>query len=183
MDVFDLAIKNGIRIDRLTRGRLEPIGKSGLSLALSPVKCFEKSFIIRKWPEFAQLTKIGHPAVADRFADGAGEFRVGQQQPTPRRNPIRLVVEPLRKHLGQVSNRHRAQQLGVDRCNTVGAVRSDNGQVRHSDLFLRTLLDQADAAEPLLVARMAAPNIVEKPTIDLEYYPPLPRHHFLQIAE
>src|SRR5260370_2435384 len=169
MDVFDLAIKNGIRIDRLTRGRLEPIGKSGLSLAVSPVKFFENSFIIRKLPEFAQLTKIGHPAVADRFADGAGEFRVGQQQPTPRRNPIRLVVEPLRKHLGQVSNRHRAQQLGVDRCKTVGGVRSDKDQVLHAELSLRTLLDQADAAEALLVARMAAPNIVEEAAIALKY--------------
>ena len=74
-----------------------------------------------------------------------GERRVRQQQPAPRRDAVGLVVEALGKHLGQVLDRRRAQQLGVNRGHAVGAVRADDGQVGHADLALGPFLDQAHA--------------------------------------
>jgi hypothetical protein len=59
--------------------------------------------------ELVQLTEIGHPAVADRPRDRAGQRRVRQQQPAARGDAVGLVVEALRKHLGQVLDRHCAQ--------------------------------------------------------------------------
>ena len=52
----------------------------------------------------------------------AGQRRIGQQQPAPRRDAVGLVVEALGKHLGQIFNRRRAQQLRVNRSHAVGAV-------------------------------------------------------------
>jgi hypothetical protein len=71
----------------------------------------------------------------------------------------------------------------VDRGDTVGAVRSHDSQVRHSDLFLQALLDQADAGDALLVSRIPAPDIVEKTAIDFEYDLQMPRQHLLEIVE
>ena len=87
-----------------------------------------------------------------------GERRVGQQQPAPRRDAVGLVVEALGEHLGQVLDRHRAQQLGVDCGHAVGAVRADDGQVGHADLALAALLDQAHARDAALVAGEAGPR-------------------------
>ena len=117
----------------------------GVALGLAETR--RGSCVVGKRLELAQLTEIGHPAVADGLGDRAGERRVCQQQPAPRRDAVGLVVEPLGKHLGQVLDRHRAQQLGVDRGHAVGAVRADDGQVRHADLVARPLLDQAHARD------------------------------------
>ena len=84
------------------------------------------------------------------------ERRVRQQQPAPRRDAVGLVVESLGEHLGQVLDRRRAQQLGVDGGDAVGAVRADDGQVGHADLAFAALLDQAHALDAALVAGEAA---------------------------
>src|SRR6202022_4577230 len=63
------------------------------------------------------------------------------------------------------------------------AVRADDRQVHHSNLVLRTLLDQAEAADALLVARIAAPGIVEKAAIDFENDLQMSRQHLLKVVE
>ena len=91
-----------------------------------------------------------------------GERRVGQQQPAPRRDAVRLVVEPLGEHLGEVLDRRLAQQLGVDRGDAVGAVRTDDGQVGHADLPVGPSSIEAHALDPAVVAREAVPHLVEQ---------------------
>ena len=55
----------------------------------------------------------------------------------------------------------------MDRGHSIGAVRADNRQVRHSDLALITLFDQAHALNPPLVSREARANIVEQAPVNL----------------
>ena len=49
--------------------------------------------------------------------------------------PLVLLLKRSRIHLGQILDRHRAQQPRVNRGDTVGAVRADDGQVGHADVL------------------------------------------------
>ena len=109
-----------------------------------------------------------------------GERRVGQQQPAPRRDAVGLVVEALGEHLGQVLDRRRAQQLGVDRGHAVGAVRADDGQVGHADCLRRAFLDQADARDAALVAGEAVADRIEQAAVDLVDDLQVPRQQHLE---
>ena len=132
--------KMRVRVHRLPGCRFEPIGKLRFGLALGFEEGVAKAVVVGQRLELAQLAEVGDPAVADRLGDRAGERRVRQQQPASRRDAIGLVVEPLGKHLGQILDRHRAQQLGVNCGHAVGAVRADDGQVGHADLAPAGLL-------------------------------------------
>ena len=114
----------------------------------------------RSWLE------IGDPAVADGLGDELGQVGIGQQQPAPRRDAVGLVVEALRIHLGEILDGARAQQPRVDRGHAVGAVRADDGQIRHAHLPASPSLDKAHAFQADLIARKALPDLVEKTTID-----------------
>ncbi len=110
----------------------------------------------------------------------SGQRRIGQQQPAPRRDAVGLVAEALGKHLGQILDRRRAQQLGMDRRHAVGAVRADDRQVGHAHVLVRAFLDQADALDAAFVAREAGANVVEQPAIDFKNDLEVPRHHHLE---
>ena len=71
----------------------------------------------------------------------------------------------------------------MDRRNAIGAVRADDRQICHTDLVLRPLLDQADALDAALVARKAAPHVVEEAPVDLVDDLKLSRQHLLEIAQ
>ena len=139
-----------------------------LRLAPGLAKRVAKGLVVGERLELAQSAEIDHPAVADRLCDGCGERRVRQQQPTTRGDAVGLVVEPLRKHVGQVFDRHRAQQPGVNRRHSIGAVRADDGQIGHPDFALGAFLDEAHAPHALLVARKPHSDRIEEAAIDLE---------------
>ena len=81
-----------------------------------------------------------------------------------RRGVTPLVL--LLKRSGNISARSlhggRAQQRGVNRGHAVRAVRADDGEVGHADMFGRALLDQARARDAALVAGKAAPHVIER---------------------
>ena len=131
-------------------------------------------------PEVGQFPKVGHPAVANGFGDDASESRVCQQQPAPWGHAVGLVVEPFRKHLGQVFYGQPAQQLRVNRRDPVGAMRAGNSKVGHANPALGAVLDQAHALDALLIARKAGSHGVEKATVDLENYLQMSRQHHLE---
>ena len=54
----------------------------------------------------------------------------------------------------------------MQRGNAIGAVRSDDGQVRHANLPRRALLDEAGARYTSFVPREPGPNLVEKASVD-----------------
>ena len=96
-----------------------------------------------------------------------GEPGVGQQQPAPRGDAVGLVVEPLGEQPGEVPQHGLPQQPGVELGDAVGAVRPDDRQVRHPDLLLRALLDQADPRNAAVVAGRLRADLVEEPAVDL----------------
>ena len=132
VDALDLAIKDGVRIHGLPGGGFEPLGELSFGLALGLAEVVAKAPVVGQRFELAQLGQVGDPAVANGRGDRAGQGGVRQQQPAARRDAVGLVTEALGKHLGQVLDRHRAQQLRVDRGHAVGAVRPDDRQVRHA---------------------------------------------------
>ena len=50
----------------------------------------------------------------------------------------------------------------MDGGDAVGAVRADDGEIRHPDLALAALLDEAHALDAALVAREAGPHLLER---------------------
>ena len=113
--------------------------------------------------------------------DRCGRAR-GFASSSQRRGVTPLVL--LLKRSGKSSARSlsvvRAQQLGVDRGDAVGAVRAHDGEMRHAHVLLGTLLDQAHALDALLVAREARAHVVEQAPVDLVDDLELPRQQQLE---
>ena len=105
-----------------------------LGVPLGSADGIPEALVVNERLELLQLGKIRDPAVADGLGDDPGKGRVGQQQPTPWGHAVGLVAEALRKHVGEVLDRHRAQQVGMDRGDAVRAVRADDGEIGHPDL-------------------------------------------------
>ena len=101
-------------------------------------------------------------------ADRLGEGRIGEAEPAPRRDPVGLVVEALRKSFGEVAHRRLAQKFGMDRGYAVRAVGADDRQVRHANLLHLPFLDQARPSRAPGVAGEAGADVVEQPAVDLE---------------
>ena len=57
--------------------------------------------------------------------------------------------------------------LRVNGRHSIGAVRANNGKVRHADFALAAFFHEADALHTPLVAWEAKPNFIEQPTVDL----------------
>ena len=169
------------RIHCLPGGGSEPVGKLRFGSALGLEEGGAKIAVVGQRFQPAQLAEVGYPAVADGLGDGARERGIRQQQPAARRDAVGLVVEPLRKHLGQIFHRHCAQQSGMNRGHTVGAVRADDGQIRHPDLAPRdAFFDQADSRDSVLVSGETGSDVVKQPTIDFINDFQVPRHHELE---
>ena len=93
----------------------------------------------------------------------------GLASSSQRRGVTPLVL--LLKRSGNISAKSFSdrvlQQLGVNGGDAVGAVRADDGQVRHAHLPHRRLLDQAHALRRGLVAGIARLHVVEEAAVDL----------------
>ena len=169
VDALDLAVEDRVR-DPPSAPRSIGASRRSADLAarLAARNASRKPASSASGLSLASSAEVGDPAVADGLGDDAGERRVRQQQPAPRRDAVGLVAEALGEHLGQVLHRGRAQQRGVDRGHAVRAVRADDGEVGHADVLGRAFLDQAHARDAALVAGEAAPDVVEQAAVDLE---------------
>src|SRR4029077_1908226 len=127
--------------------------------------------------------EIADPCISDGIGDRAGECRVAKQQPAPGCDSIGLVIETFGEHLSQVFDGYRAKQFGVNGGNSVGAVRTDNGQVCHSNLALSTLLDYARAHCASFIPRETTPNLVDQAPVNLKDDFQMTREHVLKPRE
>src|SRR5207248_752191 len=100
----DLTIKYAVRIDLHSHGGLQVRRELLLRGLLGLTKPRPKRRVVRKWNQAEELTEIRYPTVANRLGHEAGELRVGQHQPAARRDPVRLIVEALGEHLGEVGD-------------------------------------------------------------------------------
>ena len=91
---------------------------------------------------------------------------LASRQPAARRDAVGFIVESFGKHGREIRHHSLFEQLRMQRGHAVGAVRADDGQMRHANLPGRALLDQADALDPPGVAGIPHANIVEKAAID-----------------
>ena len=148
VNAFDLAVEDRVRIDYNLGVPLDPVDEPRLGGALGRENRGPKHRVVGQRAQFLQPREVGDPPVADGGGDRLGERRIGEPEPAPRRHPVGLVAEPLGEGLREVADRRLTQKLGMDRRHAVGAVRSDNGEIRHPDALLLPLLDQADPRRP-----------------------------------
>src|SRR5262245_64388429 len=106
MDALDLAIEDAVWVYRFAGCPLEPVGKLRLGFALGFAKLVAQSLVTRQRLQFAQLAKIGPPALADGVGDRLRKRRVRHQQPTARCDTIGLVTETPGIHIGQILDRY-----------------------------------------------------------------------------
>src|SRR5262245_37371757 len=168
MDPLDLAIEDAIRIHRFAGCALEPVGKVRFGLTLGFAKLVSQSFVAYQRLQFAQLAKIGHPALADGFGDRLRKRRVRHQQPAARRDAVGFVAETLKIQFGQILDRYRAQQPRMNRGDTVGAVRADDGEIGHTDVLAGTLLNETYPLDSSLITWKSFPDFVQQPAINLK---------------
>ena len=100
-------------------------------------------------------------------------------QPAPGCDSIRFVVETFRKDFRKIFERGLTQQLGVNLCHPVGAVRTYDRQIGHTKLLGSTvpLFNKAHAMNPFLVARKTSANIAQKTAVDFIDDLELPGQH------
>ena len=146
---------------------LSQTAKRALAARLARRKPSQEGRVVRQGDDLLELGEVGHPAVADRVGDQAGQVGVGQEEPAPGRHAVGLVVEPLGEDLGEVGDDGRPQQPRVDLGHAVGAVRADDRQVGHADPLFGPLGDQADTRDAAGIVGVAGANVVQEAAVDL----------------
>ena len=146
---------------------LSQSAKRALASRLALRTASRKRRVVGQRLQLAQLGEVGDPAVADRLGDTPAS--AGLASSSQRRGVTPLVL--LLKRSGNISARSLTvvvrSRLGMDRGDAVGAVRADDREIGHADLALGAFLDQAHARDAALIARKAAPHLVEKAAVDL----------------
>ena len=82
--------------------------------ALDSLELRLKAGIRRMGFEPPQSIEIGDPAFSDRGADQVCQRRICLQQPSPLRNAVGLVVEPLGKELKKIRRQRCLDQFGMN---------------------------------------------------------------------
>ena len=126
------------------------------------------------------MPQIGYPFIAYRFGNRARQRLVRDQQPPAWRDAVGLVVETVRKHLGQISHCRRAEQLRVKSGYTIGAVRADDCEIRHADVLAGAFFDHARACNPAFVTGESCSNAIEQAAVDLVNDFELTREHMFK---
>ena len=94
--------------------------------------------------------------------------------------PLVLLLNRSGEQRGEVGHDGSLEQLRVNRRHAVGAVRADDGEVRHADLLRLALLDEAYARDPSVVAGETGANVVKEAAIDFVDDLELSRQHHLE---
>src|SRR5262249_12013855 len=100
----------------------EPVSELTLRFPLGIAESGPEVRISGQRFKLAQFTEIGNPTVADGVGDGSRERGICQQQPPPRCDSIRFIIEPLWKDFRQVPDCRFTQQFGVNCGYTIRAV-------------------------------------------------------------
>ena len=164
----------------LPGGGLEPVGEPHLGLALGRANRGAERLVSGQRLELLELVEIDDPAVADGVGDHRGERRIREQEEAPLRDAVGLVVEPVGEERGEVGHDGPLEQLRVNRRHAVGAVRADDGEVRHADLLRLALLDEAHARDASVIAGETGAHVVEEAAVDFVDDLELPRQHHLE---
>src|SRR5687767_131894 len=164
---LDLTIEDGIKAN-LDAGFLEDDrGQLPLVLQLRPPPLGAKRRVFRQRNQTAQNFEIGDPTFAQTVADQFRKLRIAKQQPAALGDAIGLVVETFRIELKEISKQFLLENSRVQTRHAVDRMAADDGEVRHAQLFLRALLNQRHAPEPLRVCRETALHFFQKTPVDL----------------
>ena len=68
VNAFDLAVKDRVGIDDLTRGSLEPVGECNLGLAFRVAKLLAEAGVVGQGQQIAELRQVADPVFADLLA-------------------------------------------------------------------------------------------------------------------
>ena len=183
VDALDLAVEDRARIDGDVRGRFQPVRETRLGLRLGLADGVAKARIVGERLQPGEVSEVGDPAVADRLGDAAGQGRVGQQEPAPRRHAVGLVVEALGKQVGQVLHGHGTQQARMDGGDAVGAVRAHDGEVGHPDVAIAALLDEAHLPGALALVGKPRPHLIQETLVDIQDDLEMARQHQLEPSQ
>jgi tetratricopeptide (TPR) repeat protein len=120
------------------------------------------------------------PGRANPSSDRLTQARVGAEHPAARGDAVRFIVKSLGKHGREIRDHPPFEQLRMQCGHPVGAVRPDDGEMRHADSFWRAFFDQAHACGTCGVVREPRPHDVQEAAVDLVDDVQLPRQEQLE---
>ncbi len=151
VDTLDLDVEHSARIDPGVHLLAQYIGQRFLVGPLHAQEFLLKGAVVGKGIKVAQRFGIVHETVANRLADQREQPRIALHQPAAEGDAIRLVVDPRRIEIVQVSKDRDLHQIGMQRRHAIDAVRSGKGQIAHPHPPVAALVDQGDGANPMVV--------------------------------
>ncbi|MCY1399398.1 hypothetical protein D9M71_144520 [compost metagenome] len=105
-------------------------------------------------------------AVAEGFAQQAGQLGVGLEQPAAEGHAVGLVADPRRIQAVQVAEHRLAHQLGVQRRHAVHRMRAEERQRAHAHAPAVVLLDQRHRAQQAEVVDVLGAQRVDVVGVD-----------------
>ena len=163
---FDLDIKHriGRNVDPGFAG--DELGQQLLVLLLGGAESLPKDGVIHERFQLPKLIQIGDPLVADVLGNQMGKSRIGAEEPAPGGDAVGFVVEFLRPQFREIPQHLVLQKLGVEFGDAVHRAGAHDGQVGHANVFLPCLVDNAHAAQAVILQRPPRGDIPHKPGID-----------------
>ena len=141
----------------------------------------QESFITTLWCQIPQLVQVHHPVLsnslkvqiildlidqlqggATHIRDDVREGRVTEAEPSPRGNPIGLVLKLVRTELIKVLEQGLSEEVRVNGSHSIDSMGSHDGQVGHVHSLLRLLLYDGQHSHPVHVARVTFTDSLSK---------------------
>ncbi len=154
VNALDLAVENGMRVELLPHRPLDIGGEPLFVRQFHQRHFLGEDRIVRPLREPQQIGGMRHPALADRFADDAGQFRVRLHQPAPVGNAVGFVAELARRILIKSFQNRFFQDFRVDFRHAVDAVTADHRKIGHVN---EPVGDDRHFPDAVPLARIAVP--------------------------
>ena len=179
MDALDLHIKQAGRVDADAGGLVDQRGQALLVVRFDRTKFGAEPRVVGFGHQAAQQVQVTPPGGTQRAVDQLGEAGVGLGQPAARRDTVGHVGEALRPQRGKVGKDGFHQQIAVQLGDTIHLVAAHDRQVGHAHPALAALVDEAQAALKLHVARPQCLRHHQKFMVDAEDDFQVARQHML----
>ena len=166
MESLNLYVKDGIRVNLDAVVLKNILGKT-LFVLVFDIHEFLKSFLVICINlQFFQFCKIGDPSVSDVIGNPVCQKLISVKQETSLGNTICLIVEFLRIHFIEVSERFLLKNFCMKSCNTVYRVSAGDCKVSHLNL---SVINDSHLLNLLIISREFSLDIKNKATVDFFY--------------
>ncbi len=156
MNALDLHVEQRTGIDEQPKSVADNPGEGDLVGALHPLEKLLQCRVGAVFRQPGDSGRIFQHLRAQQVAKQPRQPWIGLVQPAPEGDAVGHVDDAARRDCLEVDEQRLAQQLGVQRRHSIGAVRADKGEVPHPDAPPVVFIDKRDCGGRRLADRMHA---------------------------